>query len=108
VSFKRKSLQSNGMRVPFDIQKFTSKHAAVRDPKSPLPEPQEHAVTLQAPTSEAEQWDRWDGAQAWCREHVAHGQGQRWSRRRKRDGSLVFTFSDYPTAIYFALRFVGI
>ena len=94
--------------IPFDFQRFTSKLGVNRDPRGPTPEPQEHGVTLQAPTSAAEQWERWDGAQAWCREHVTHGQGERWSRRHEHDGSLVFTFSDYRTAMYFALRFSGI
>lgn len=94
--------------IPFNFQNFRSKVAANRDPQGPTPEPQEHGVTLQAPNSEAERWERWDGAQAWCREHVTQGQGQHWSRRRERDGSLVFTFSDYRMATYFALRFAGI
>ena len=96
------------MRQPFDTQKFIAQLQATRDLRAPADKAQQHVVTLPEPTTEVEQFQRWDEPQEWCFHNVHHAQGDRWSRRRDRNGDFVFSFSSEPTAVFFAMRFKGL
>jgi len=95
------------MKPPFDLNKFKAKvTAALHDPRGPVDAEQPHIVTLPLPRTEDELHARWQEPQDWCRGHVDHQQGHKWSRRRDRDtGALVYSFNDVPTGVLFALTF---
>lgn len=95
--------------IPFDFPKFKSQLPVMRDPRDPSPDAQEHSVTLAAPESESQQWERFDVPDAWCRLNVQHHAGERWNGRRDRHtGQFVFSFSSLNTATLFALTFRGV
>jgi hypothetical protein len=77
------------------------------DPYGPADFPQEHWVTLPAPTTYAEELDLWDDPQDWCRRMMEdQGGGEKWSRHRDREtGTLLFTFTSLSTATLFRLNF---
>ena len=96
------------MRVPFDIKGFEAHIAAFpRNPRGPV-DAQRFAVTLPAPETSAEEYERWDVPDAWCRENVQPDLGELWSRRRdQRTGKFVFSFSAECRAALFTLFFKG-
>jgi len=94
--------------ILFDFQNFKSKWPPRRDPRGPSSDIQEYSVTLAAPTSEREQWERFDVPDAWCRHNVHHHAGDRWNGRYDRNtGEFTFSFSNPSTAVFFALTFRG-
>ncbi|MBQ0819148.1 hypothetical protein KBI52_02670 [Microvirga sp. HBU67558] len=94
------------MKPPFDLTALKAQIAARRDPRGPVTHRLPHIVTLAAPTNEEEQFARWDEPYGWCLEHVDHGNGHKWSRRRDiNTGEIEFSFTDVPTGVFFALAF---
>lgn len=76
-----------------------------RDPHGPSLDRQEHVVTIRPPVSE-DDYDRLADAREWCREHVDHDQGHRWSYRRvAEDDSVEVSFANDLEAVMFKMVF---